>query len=372
MTNELSETRNGVRLPGALVLVIAEYVAQTLEFEDLEMVTADSNTFIQTVTEARQAAGKGDPPLPASLCSILTRWLARAPAPAEEGGEGAMRVTTEGGGAGAERDGAAIADAEFLTALSDHEAKRARGDMEAQDLTGTAMIQLSVSLVMGRVVTLTECAGATYASDPRGLELVRHAKKSSIDTLPVILAAKDGGKLTAFIAFISGLQRDLSERRMAKEAALVGMWLAETTQSFASDTSSMFLYLEDFAKKYIYQCRGLPTDFDMTLLKRLQASAAATGASKDELKVTQAVAKDAKSQSDSLRSEMAQMRRELANMKSLAKKGGRDDEEEPSKAASRRERKAQEAEAKAVCHHCGKKGHYMRNCPELQETPDEE
>ena len=49
-----------------------------------------------------------------------------------------------------------------------------------------------------------------------------------------------------------------------------------------------------------------------------------------------------------------------------------DDDEAPSKGPSRRERKAAEAEANAVCHICGVKGHYARNCPTVEKAKSDE
>ena len=93
---------------------------------------------------------------------------------------------------------------------------------------------------------------------------------------------------------------------------------------------------------------------DTVLVTRLRNSAGSSGVSKEDLKAVKNRLADLETQGNKHKGEIAEMKKKIGDIK------------KPSKEEQDERRK------NVTCHHCGKKGHYKSECPELADGDGKE
>ena len=175
-----------------------------------------------------------------------------------------------------------------------------------QGLTGVRLLALSLSIELGRVPSPGEvAANLTFKADPRMCELARKQRKAGIATLSKILEEKDNFTRQANYHF-GGIVREYSEKGFVIEASRITQFWAEA-QSITTDERVRAEYIKEYFKKN--PGRGLPDVIDVVLATRVTGSHASNGASAE-------VVKEIKDLQKSAKGEIAELLRELSNLRS--------------------------------------------------------
>lgn len=352
----LEAERNGVTLGGALVTVLAGYLVDVVEIQDVKEVPYKS---LQKTAEEAWKEAKDGSALPSLHADRLAAWVAT---PSVHSEVGAVTSRLVGGG-----DGTVTEDEERLFGDAGPTAREKimlAGDKVRMGLTGARILLLSMAIELGRVPAAGQMGASIYGSDPRLSEMVKAARKAGMQTLSKVL---EGGDIAKLGLFFMALVRDYSEQGMIEEAQLITGWWTETQSVCGGSWPVLSKYVRMYLDKYVG--RGLPEPVDLVLLNRLGGSGGggemATAAA-DALKM----AKDAKARADkaveeasTLKGQMTTLRNELNRLKSGNPNGGGNP--------------AGGSVFKGTCHVCGEKGHRAKDCPlraekKAKEEEDEE
>ena len=339
LKTQLTAAKNGVKLPSKLVTVLEDYFVNVSKLDTIDDVDLENPS---EMSEAGKEGWEGSfgEALPKLLEARLRKWAGAAPS-TESSGTLAGPVV----GDVTDKDRRSMAHKEVDDMdLTSFEREKAVKDMAEQGLSGKRMIGLSLSLCLGKVCKPSLCASLKYGEDPALSEPAKQARKAGKRMLATIIKNKNFAETGAFF---SELMRAYSSDHMVEEASLIASWWAETASCFSAEKELLFEYLEEYFDKYAG--RGLPVQIDTVLVTRLRNSAGTGGVTKEELKAV----KNRLAELEALGS------KHKTELQELKKKVGNKGSDKPTKEELDERRK------NVTCHHCGKKGHYKSECPEL-------
>ena len=338
-TTILEAARNGAKLMVALVTVLVTYFVSVLQVKSVEEVDfEDADELEDAAKEGWQEQLKGA--LPSVHAARLRKWAGEVKMkPTKEtplGGSTAVGSIVEGDLRKAARSEVADMD------LTPVEKEKAVKDMTAQGLTCARIINLSLSITLGKVFKSGADVGMKYGGDPAHAQPVKDARKAKSKMLSTIISGKN---FVEAASYFSNLMQRYAADSLIEEAALLGSWWAETAGCFAADKELLFDYLEAYFEKYMG--RGLPTVIDTALVIRLRGGVSSAGVSKDDFKkLTNRVSE--------LETQVASHKKKIVDLEEKVKKTKLSKEEQDAR------------RAKVVCNNCGKKGHYASECPEKE------
>ena len=347
----LSAEHNGTQLSKPLIAMTANYLVDVVEVDDVNQIMKKT---LQKTFEEAWADNKDGADLPAMHVMSIASWLAT---PSVQHEVDAVSSRRAGGG-----EGKITEDEEKLfgdAGPTAREKMMLKSDKAKMGLSGLRILILSLALELGRVPPAGQVVACIYGSDPRLSDVVKTARKASMQTLTRVLENGDVPKLGQFLM---NLVRDFSDQDMIEEAQLITGWWTETQSVCSNSWSMMAKYVRMYLDKYVG--RGLPEPVDLVLLNRLGG-----GGSGGEMATVAAdalkMAKDAKARADkaveeatTLKSQLASLRNELNRVKSANQGAG------PSAGGAA-------GGFKGRCNICGKKGHKAVDCPNKNDADDD-
>lgn len=107
------------------------------------------------------------------------------------------------------------------------EVARMEKEVAAMELSPACIIQLSLSLECGALVTSANCVNVGYSQDPRTADIVRRRNKAFIQSLSSVLALKDAA---AFTTHFTKVATDCHETGLMRQANLIQMFVINVNE----------------------------------------------------------------------------------------------------------------------------------------------
>lgn len=358
LTTKFSAEQNGVKLGGAVVAVLADYLENVVKVEDVGEVDEDS--LEATLKEAWEAKHEVD--LPSMHANKLLMWLGVTQAQVLSKPSlppSSVKKMEDKARSGFDED-----QLFGNTGPTDRERKQFEFDKQAHGgLSGLRILCLSLGVELGRVPTPGDAMSVIYGSDPRLSEMVKQARKAGLATLSKHLDAPDAVHQVSM--HMSSLIREFSEMSLIEEASLLTTWWSETQAISGNDPKILSEYIKEYLKKYVG--RGLPVPIDITLITRVTRGlgSGSSTAVNEALKI----AKDAKARADdavkdaaAARTEARKLQGELDRLRSSVAKKKEDKDPDD---------KEKKAKGKGKCFICGSPDHQIADCPERKQKEEE-
>lgn len=358
----LSESRNDVELPGALVASLKEYLLKTLQVKEVSRdAPSSTEEWVNSASEAWELSHSGA--LPALMASRVKRWAltetfevekSKAPACLPPGLGATAKASTYDLIASELGVSPAQIHEDFdAHQVSSHTRSVALSDMKAQGMLPSRILGLSLAMETGSARPDSEIVGMGYGNEIGVSSLVKDLRKAGKDILSELLKE---GKMHRIQLHLNGVIRDLGVHQRVREVALLSAWMGEWTLMFVNEDAMAVAYLKEYLK--IYAGRGLPVEFDFRIYFRAMKAYGKDGEAFKEL------AKEVKGlkgnisqltdQCSSHKAKITQLQSTVDALKSkvnISEGGG----------------------AKGiVCNYCKKKGHFARDCPKKKEDEEEE
>ena len=371
----LTEPRNGVKLPPSFIHMACACLNGVIEDQaDLEAMTPQA---MATQVSTYYLLEKHKALAPQMVYNMEVHLGIRAPVnlgdarAVDEGSRGAPSDEEDGAGDGA-GDSARVPVFGSLTSAFQETAIRkdiekkfpkmghrlqslAVQDCVAQGLNVLEIIALSGSVEMGKVLQPHEVAAEGYTGDPRAYDAVRKSTKYDQHTMSKLLDKGNWGEVGVLMGDLS---RDYSQQGHPIQAMLLANFYTETQSGFGSDEKAAIAYFKSYRR--VYAGRGFPEPWAERMAVRARNSvrdAAGPVCSKEEVtKMVAAATKEALSECDKLRSQVANLgRRNNAGQGKGSGKGA---------GGAGGGKGAADRLAKMVCYKCEQTGHMARNCPQ--------
>lgn len=341
----LDEKRNGVKLIGSLQSSMLTYFVSVLKVSSIDELDLEEPAEVEAAAKEAWKESEGDE-LPDLHARRARKWA----------GEVVVRATkdtpiapTSGLGEVVLTDRLSAARKEVAgMGLSPMDEDKLIKDMAAQGISGDRIKMLSLGLVLGKVVKLSEVENLKYGMDPMLSDSAKVARKAGTKMLSTILSEKNIMEATAFF---SGLMQRYASDAMVEESAIIANWWAESMACFGQDKDLLFDYLKSYFDKYMG--RGLPCTIDVVLVTRLRNTSSTSGMTKEEGKAMKNRCADLETAIAKLKSQVTELTKKVDSAKS------RPTAEEQ---AERRKN--------VVCHICQEKGHYASECPKKKKEDD--
>ena len=343
----LTAPKNGVKLPGRLSTVMQEYFVSVSKVGDIDELDLDDPDEMEAAGKDGWQEAFGED-LPQMLAIRVRKWAGAATT--ESSGK-TLAGPVVGEVTDKDRRSMAYKEVDEMD-LTSFEREKAVRDMAEQGLSGKRVIGLSLSLCLGKVCKPSLCTSLKYGEDPALSDPAKQARKAGKRMLATIIKNKNFAEAGAFF---SELMRAYSADHMVEEASLIASWWAETASCFSAEKELMFEYLEEYFDKYAG--RGLPVSIDTVLVTRLRNSVGSGAVSKEEFKALKNRLAELESLGAKQKGELNTLKQQVGNNKGG---GGKPTKEE-----------LEERRKNVTCHHCGKKGHYKSECPDLADGKED-
>ena len=343
----LGTTQNGKKLGAALIVCLVAYFISEVKISDVEEVPKDDpDEMEEAASEAWQSEHAAE--LPRSLALLVRKWAGFQSSVKTNKETLAGQSTNIGDVAEEDRKAAAKSMASGLD-LSPFETEKAVKDMAVQGLTCERIVALSLSLILGKVSKLSLTTNMKYGEDPALSEHAKQARKANKKVLSKVITGKN---FVDAAAFFSDLARNYAADGMAVESSLVATWWAETSGCFSVDSKDqLFKYLEEYFEKYAG--RGLPVMIDTVLVTRIRnAAGSSDGIAKEDFKSALKRITELEEKNKKLNVKVNELETKVGKKKPSAEE-------------------QDERRKNVTCHHCGKKGHYKSECPDLEKGDGE-
>ena len=376
----LSEERNGIVLPAALIMVFVTYLSGTLEVETQGEFPQGPEEWFETFKDAWETE-KGNFSMPSLFSKRLGLWVGLIP-PRDESTllegtsfEGTLKASKKKTKAskkappvlvvGDESDTSASDDedaAEPVVVIGDHDKERARTDMAVQRLSGARMMALSVALEVGSVVPLGSVKGMLYGSNARLFDLVKQSRKAGVDTLGSLLNDKNKVKIGPHF---TSLMRDYTQRGLTEETSLISSFWVETQRNFDGDWVGLMDYLDSYFKTY--SGRGLPTPFDISIAWRVRQDKGTGGKDSEAVKEVQKLQKESTKDVAKLQEQLINQRKMFADLKGLVTSLRTNTSDKEASGGGKVNKPY-----KGKCKSCGEFGHHTSQCPNEEGSKQDE
>ena len=359
---ELSEPRNGVKLPSAL---LAEIV--TVLVDDLEVSTREGMLSLGTDVLSELLDEIEGEPTPLQL-KVYLKWLSDKPdtvttrsrskalraekakaVRTREPDVDLCRTTDDE----ADSDGASeFSSPDLKDTIAEERMKKT--DQEISGMSPAQSTRMSMCLLVGYVVEQRLAMGLQWGDNPEVSEWWRSSvTKMKTTTIRDVIKLKDADALCNFLV---KLIRSYASRGMVKELTLLSSVNTSTQQMYEGDSLGYVSYWSKVVDKYIAAGRGLPMPEYIDLYLVLQVRKGSTAQAKS---LTTDV-KDLTGEIKSLKSELGVGKAKMSSMEStisiLGNKIRSLEVAKPGQPGT--------TTRDPFCHHCKQSGHWKSDCPQ--------